>query len=130
VLPGRAVLLTDGESDAPPPDGTPHMMISVAAGGPAQTGDRGAFAQDVFAAVRGVRDVHIQSSEPLRILGQPGYQIMANGKFGPSGVNVTIVQWIRFGSGAYLHLLGVAAAPQWTAAYARFRQVRDGVDVR
>jgi hypothetical protein len=29
-----------------------------------------------------------------------------------------------------MHLIGVARTEAWTGAYARFRQVRDGVDTR
>ena len=40
------------------------------------------------------------------------------------------MQWLRFGGSAYLHLVGVARSDGWTQAYARFRQVRDGIELR
>ena len=40
------------------------------------------------------------------------------------------MQWVLFGGGAYLHLIGVAPTPAWVAAYGRFRQVRDGIVLR
>ena len=52
--------------------------------------------------------LRINSSEPLRIGGQQGHQIMARGRDGATGDEVTIVQWLRFGGSAYLHLVGVA----------------------
>jgi hypothetical protein len=41
-----------------------------------------------------------------------------------------VVQWLRFGGGAYLHLIGVSRTDAWTPAYTRFRQVRDGIESR
>jgi hypothetical protein len=84
----------------------------------------------VFAGIPNLKDVRITSSEPLRINGQQGHQIMARGKDASTGTEITIVQWLQFGSGAYLHLVGVTRTEGWTEAYARFRQVRDGVETR
>ena len=84
----------------------------------------------MFATIPNMKDVRISSSEPLRIGGQQGHQIMAHGKDGASGDEITIVQWLRFGGGAYLQMIGVARTDAWTPAYGRFRQVRDGVDLR
>ena len=84
----------------------------------------------MFEGVPNLKDVRISSSEPLRIGGQQGHQIMARGRDGATGDEVTIVQWLRFGGSAYLHLVGVARSDGWTQAYARFRQVRDGIELR
>jgi len=37
---------------------------------------------------------------------------------------------MRFGSSAYMHMIGVARSDGWVSAYARFRQVRDGIDTK
>ena len=55
---------------------------------------------------------------------------MANAKDPATGADVSLVQWLRFGSGAYLHLVGMATTPTWTQAYARFRSVRDGLEAK
>ena len=130
VIAGRAVMLTDGATVGPGPHVDTHMVIAVAPGGPTQPAERDRFAQDVFGTIPNLKDVRISSSEPLRIAGQQGHQIMARGRDGGSGEEITIVQWLRFGGGAYLHLIGVARTDGWTPAYARFRQVRDGIDLR
>jgi hypothetical protein len=127
VMAGRAVLLTDATDPAKSP-GEPHIVVAIAPGGPAQNGDRGNFAQDVFSAIPDLREVRIDSSEPLRVGGAPGHQIMAHAK--QNGADVTVVQWLRFGNNAYVQMVGVAPASAWTAAYARFRQVRDGIEGR
>jgi hypothetical protein len=130
LLAGRAVMLTDAAPDASGPTVDPHMVVAISPGGPSQSADRDAFARDVFLTIPNLRDVRITSAEPLRIIGQQGHQIMAQGKDNASGAEVTIVQWLRFGGNAYMHLVGVAPTGAWTPAYARFRQVRDGIEPR
>jgi hypothetical protein len=130
VMAGRAVMLTDGKAELPEARTEPHIVVAIANGGPAQSGDRGEFARQVFGTIPNLKDIRVTSSEPLRIAGQQGHQIMAQGKDTATGIDVTIVQWLRFGSGAYLHFVGIARTDAWTAAYGRFRQVRDGIDTR
>jgi hypothetical protein len=43
---------------------------------------------------------------------------------------VMVVQWLRFGGGGYLQMIGMARADTWTAVLARLRTVRDSVDLR
>jgi hypothetical protein len=130
VIAGRAVMLTDGAADGGTSKVDTHMVVAVAPGGPGQASERDRFANDVFASIPNLKDVRINSSEALRISGQQGHQIMARGRDGASGQEITIVQWLRFGGGAYLHLIGVARTDGWLEAYARFRQVRDGIEAR
>jgi len=131
VVPGRAVMLSDAMPDVSTTiAGTldPHIFVAVAPGGPAQTSERDAFARDVFATIPGIKEVRITNAEPLRISGQQGYQIMAEAK-DPSGLRpVTVVQWLRFGGGAYVQMVGIALTDGWKDAYARFRSVRDGIE--
>jgi hypothetical protein len=130
IIAGRAVMLTDGPLNQPAAAVDTHILVALAPGAPAQAADRGRFAQEVFASGPNMKDVRINSSEPLRIGGQQGHQIMARGKDSATGDEITIVQWLRFGGSAYLHMLGVAKSDGWTHAYSRFRQVRDGIDLR
>jgi hypothetical protein len=129
IIPGRAAILSDTPGD--PSSAAPtQILVSVAPGGPAQTSDREAFARDVFAAVPNLRDVRVVTSEPLRILGQPGHQILAQGRDAAGARPVTVVQWLRFGGGGYLQIIGVAPIEAWPEAYPRFRAVRDGIEPR
>ena len=68
-----------------------------------------------FAEIGGIRDVRITMSEPLRIGGQSGYQTMAGAKDTRSGADVMVVQWLRFGSGGFLQMTGIARADTWTS---------------
>src|SRR5262245_30517891 len=130
VIPGRAIMLTDSPTDDLGPEVDAHIVVAVAPGGPGQASNRDAFARDLFGSIPNVKDVHVRSAEPLRIGGQPGHQVMAVGKDARTGNDVNIVQWLRFGGGAYLHMIAVARSSAWIPAYARFRQVRDGIDLQ
>jgi hypothetical protein len=133
VVSAGAIMLTDGAIQGAKP-GAPgvdtHMVIAIAPGGPAKAAERGSFARDVFSTIPNLKDVRFESSEPLRITGAQGYQIIGRAKDGASGQEITVIQWLRFGGGAYLHYIGVARSEGWTPAYARFRQVRDGIEAR
>jgi hypothetical protein len=40
------------------------------------------------------------------------------------------VQWLRFGGGGYLQMVGIARADAWPRTLARLRTVRDSVELR
>jgi hypothetical protein len=130
VLMGRGVLLSDAAADAAGNRVEPHMIVSVLPGAEAQPGDRDDIARQIFRGIPNLKDVHVTAAEQLRINGQQGHEIMATAKDPSTSADLTLVQWLRFGGGAYLHLVGLAPTPVWTQAYARFRAVRDGVEPR
>jgi hypothetical protein len=137
VIPGRAVKLSDAPATASgPPEAAleTHILVAIVPGGPAQSSERDTFARDVFATVPSIvpnlKDVRVENSEPLRIGGQQGYQILANGRDAAGGAALTMVQWLRFGGGAYLQMVGIARSDAWKDAYPRFRSVRDGIEPR
>jgi hypothetical protein len=39
-----------------------------------------------------------------------------------------VIQWLRFGGGVFLQMVGIARADIWTDELARLRQVRDSID--
>src|SRR5262249_6250668 len=123
VVPGAAIQLTDGPGDAFEAD-QPNMVISVSPGGPQQSGDRDAFARLALGDLPPMKDVRISGSEPMRINGQPGHEIRAEAKDAKTGADIQIVQWLRFGTGAYLRIIGLAPKSSWTEAFMRFRTVR------
>ena len=134
VVPGRALMLSDAPAaDAPgPPDARmePHIFVAISPGAPMQAADRDAFARDVFATVPNLRDIRITTSEPLRIGGQQGHQILADARDPTGTATLTVVQWLRFGGSAYLQMIGITRADAWKDAYPRFRSVRDGIEAR
>jgi hypothetical protein len=130
VLPGRGVLLTDVATDAAGNAIQPNIIVALMPGGPAEAGDRDDIARQIFRGIPNLKDVRITASEQLRIGGQQGHEIMANAKDPATGAALSLVQWLRFGGGAFLQLVARAPTPAWTQAYARFRAVRDGIEPR
>ena len=100
IIPGRAVMLGDAVTDVsgrPGPGMEPHIFVTVAAGGPAQTSERDAFARDALAAVPNLKDIRLTTSEMLRMRGQHGHQIIATARDAAGAHALTVVQWLRFG---------------------------------
>ena len=126
VSPTGSVILAEGKLDSDEPQ--PFMIVSVERKGPAEAADRALFARDLLASAP-VRDLTLQSAESMRINGSPGHEIRAQGK-GPRGDTVSLVQWLRFGPGGFLRIIGVSPADKWDQAFGRFRTVRDGIDMR
>jgi len=130
VLPGRAIVLVDPASQTAEAAGTTakaRMFISVLPGGPEETADRDNFARVTFGQIVGIKDVRLQDAGPLRIASQPGYQTLAKAKDAGSGAEVMVVQWLRFGSGGFLRMIGIARADAWPEMFGRLRAVRDSV---
>jgi len=123
VLPNGVVILSEK------PDGNPYgaayIVVSVVGGGPSQPEDRPRFAQDLLRSSP-VRDLTITSGENIRINGLPGSELRATAK-DASNAPVKVVQWLRFGSGGFMRIVGVSPTAEWDAMFPRFRAVRDGI---
>jgi hypothetical protein len=131
VVPGRAIVLVDVPADQVADDpnaaAKARMFIAALPGGPEDVGDRDNFARAAFGQIVGIKDVHVQTAEPLRIANQPGYQTLAKAKDGGTGADVMVVQWLRFGSGGFLRMIGIARLDAWPEMFGRLRSVRDSV---
>jgi hypothetical protein len=130
VLPGRAIVLVDPANQSAEGAGATakgRMFISALPGGPEEPADRENFARVAFGQIVGIKAVQVQDAGPLRIDSQPGYQTLAKAKDAGSGADVMVVQWLRFGSGGFLRLIGIARADAWPEMFGRLRAVRDGV---
>jgi hypothetical protein len=125
-----AVLLTDGPDEETTTGKQLQFVAAVAPGGPAQPGERGDFARRSVATMPGFKEMRITSAEPIRLNNQPGFEVRAEAKNARSDLDVSIVQWIRFGSGGYLRMVGVSPRTEWDRTYPRFRAIRDGITPR
>jgi len=132
VLPGRALLLIDarGNHDAEA-SGFPlnaRLLIAALPGGPAEPNDWANFARETFDSIVGIKDVQVQMSEPLRISSQSGYQTLAKAKEGKTDTDIMVVQWLRFGTGGFMQMIGISRADVWSDEFPRLRAVRDSID--
>jgi hypothetical protein len=129
LSPGAALVLADRD-EASGFEPAPFMVIGVLGATPPETDNRGRFAQQSATAIPGVRDARITMSEPIRIDGMPGYETRIDATSGKDNTSVTVVQWLRFGGPHMLRIIGSAPRDQWSAAFPRFRAVRDGIQPR
>lgn len=131
MLPAGSTLVLTDATDEDSLDTAPYMLIGIMGSGPATPDDRGRFAQQMAASLPGLREARITSSEPLRIDGTPGYETRIDAVTGKDNTPVTVVQWLRFGSGnSTLRIVAGAKRTEWIAALSRFRAVRDGIQPR
>jgi hypothetical protein len=136
VLPGRAVMLdnpvataaNDTGKDAPPAAPNARFLIAAVPGGPNEAEDRANFARVAFDQIVGIKEVRIQDAEPLRIGNISGFQILAKAKDAQSDADVMVVQWLRFGTGGFMQMIGIARAEAWPDVFNRMRAVRDSID--
>jgi hypothetical protein len=126
VMPTGTVILADKADEKSL--SRPIMIVSIGRGGPAEASDRGRFARDLVATAP-VRELSIKSAESMRINNAPGHEIRAEGK-DPTGKPLSMVQWLRFGAGGYLRIVGAGPSGEWDQMFGRFRTVRDGIDMR
>jgi hypothetical protein len=134
VLGNTGVVLTDGVKDTPTLGDQPMFAVMIGQGGPEQATDRANFARNLFAGLGDVKDLHIinGSGDMLRLGGGTlvTHELQAEAKEAFSDTPVKLVQWVRFGSGTFIRMLGIARADKWSVAYPHFRAVRDGVAPR
>jgi len=138
VLRRRALMLSDamptgangGGKDDADNKARAHFLIAAVPGGPADPADRANFARLSFDEIGGIRNARLTMSEPLRVGGQSGYQIMADAQDAGTGADIKVVQWLRFGGGGFLQMIGIAPAASWTGVLARLRTVRDSVELK
>lgn len=128
ALADGSALLTDGPNDTITAADQPYILIAVPPVPAPQPDEREGFARRLLAATPGVKDIRIVRSEPLRISGQPGHQMIAEAKDDPSATPVTMVQWLRFGPGRFLHIFGLARTEVWQSVFTRMRTLRDGIE--
>jgi hypothetical protein len=130
LAPGSTILLADATEETGI-DASSFMVIGVIGSAPTQPEDRGRFAQQAAGQIPGLRDGRITMSEPLRIDGSPGYETRVEATSGKANIPVTVVQWLRFGSGNQaLRIIASTPRDQWSKAFPRFRAVRDGIQPR
>jgi hypothetical protein len=142
VLPGRALMLVnevtgkeaatnspdDGNVDAAGHPIDARFLVAALPGGPTEPKDFDDFARVLFDRIGGLAEVRVQDAEPMRIGNQPGYQTLAKAKSPQSGTDLMVIQWLRFGTGGYMQMIGLARADIWPAVFMRLRTVRDSID--
>lgn len=124
---GPTIFLTEGPKDIAEPGEQPLMIVAAAPGGPAEPAQRDNFARTMFSSTGSFKDVRIVSTDLIRLNAMQTHQILAEAKDSKTGADIKIVQWVRFGNGAFLRFIGVSTSDAWPEAFTKFRTIRDGV---
>jgi hypothetical protein len=130
LAPGAALLLADS-TDETGLEKSPFMVLGSISSAPERPDDRGRFAQQAATQIPGLREGRITMSEPVRIDGMPGYETRIDATSGKDNTPVSVVQWLRFGTGnVALRIIASTPRDGWEKAFPRFRAVRDGIQPR
>jgi hypothetical protein len=129
AMPAGAIMLTEGPQDDDASD-QPYLIVSLAPGGPQEPSDRETFARRLLTSIPTLVDTRVVMREAMRIGGQPGMEIRVEGRDARTGEAVMLVQWVRFGTGAFTRVVGITRKDKWADIFPRFRAVRDGVELK
>ena len=125
--PEGTTVLTLGPNDTTLPAEQPYFMMTPRAVEPPQAAERERFAQRMLVGFVSNPQLRIVSSEPVRIAGGPGHEIIAETKDKVTGDDLVMVQWLRFG-GNVLQMFGIARRDQWADVLPRMRALRDSFE--
>ncbi len=128
--PDGTAAFTLGPKDTPLPAEQPYFMIATRGGETPAAADQDRFARGVLGTFLGAPDLRVTGSEPLRIAGRQGHEVVAEMKDSQLGVELIVVQWLRFAPDGFVQLLGIARKDQWTDTLPRMRALRDAIEAR
>jgi hypothetical protein len=127
ATPNGTAVLTFGPDDTPLPVEQPYFMVAARPGEPPAAAEQDRFARRALAEFSARGADRIVSSEPLRIGGASGHQIIAESRDERTGDTLVMVQWLRFTAGGTVQMFGIARKDQWAEMLPRMRAIRDGL---
>jgi hypothetical protein len=127
---GTTVFLTDGAKDPADVTTQPLFIISIGNGGPEEASARANFSRTMFSSLNDFKDVRIVGTDVIRADSLQTYEIQAEAKDAKTDAPVNLVQWVRFGHGAFIRFVGIARSDTWKDAFPKFRAVRDATKPR
>ena len=131
VIGGSAALLAQDPGASLDVAGQPLVLVTMNAGAPPQdAAERDRFARKVLADAPGIKEIRIRRSEPLRVGGAQGHEILADAKDVKGENELVVAQWLRFGITGHVRMLALVRKDGWTEVYGRLRALRDGIDPR
>jgi len=125
--PDGVAVLTFGPNDTSLPVEQPYFTVATRAADPPSAVERDSFARRALMTFT-KPDLRIVSSEPIRIGGAQGHEIVAETKDERTGDELVLVQWLRFGAGGMIQMFGIARKDQWAEVFPRMRALRDGFE--
>ena len=119
-------MLTFGAERHDAAGGAALLHVALRAAEPPQASERDRFARRALTAFVNRPDLRVVTSEPVRIGGEQGHEIVAESRDPRTGDELMTVQWLRFGTSGFVQMFGIARKDQWAAVLPRMRALRDG----
>jgi hypothetical protein len=123
----NAVVLTKGARDTIHALDQPHIVIGIGTSGSATQREWPRVAEVAFESFPGFVERKITAAEMIKVDGMPAYEIRAEAKDAVTGAPLVIVQWLRFGAGSFVQIIGITSKENWSRDFPQFRAVRDGI---
>ena len=124
--PNGTAVFTFGPNDTTLPAEQPYFMIAPRAVEPPPAAERDQFARRALMSLLNRPDLRVVSSEPIRLPGAQGHEIVVESEDRQTNQPLMIVQWLRFGTGGVTQMFGMARKDQWADMLPRMRALRDG----
>jgi len=124
--PDGTAVFTLGPSDSTLPAEQPYFVIAPRPADPPSASERDSFARRTLAAFVNSPDLRIVASEPLRINGAQGHELIAESEDRATKSPLMMVQWLLF-DGSVVQMFGMARRDQWADALPRMRALRNGL---
>ncbi|MBV8837571.1 MAG: hypothetical protein JO000_13600 [Alphaproteobacteria bacterium] len=119
---------TFGPRNTPLPAEQPYFIVATRVAALPPPAERDRFAQRMLMAFGGRLDLHIVSSEAIRVGAVAGHEIVTESKDDKTGDDYVSVQWLLFGTNGFAQMIGIARKDQWSAVLPRMRALRDGFE--
>jgi hypothetical protein len=138
IIPGRALLLVDApeyphliaKGGLPEFEFDGRFIANAVPSSPNDPQERASLARDAFRTIEGLKEIQVTMAEPVRIDNQEGFETVASAKDVNSGTGLMVIQWLRFGGGATLQMIGISRAAIWDRELSRLRSIRDSIAFR
>ncbi len=129
--PDGIALLTYGPNEAATAEQQPFFLIATPKEPAPRPGERENFARQLLATAWDFKEARNLQSETIRIGHDQGHQIVGEITSSKTGVELKVIQWLRFGNAnTYLQMLGVARRDVWDEVLPHMRAVRDGIGAK
>jgi hypothetical protein len=125
--PAGVAMLTDGPNDTTRPADQPNVIVLTRPSELPAAAQQENFARRALADFVDPTRFRVVRAEPIRIGGQPGFELLGTTQDRGDAVDLTMVQWLRFGSTGYVQMLGAARTSLWPEIFPRLRTIRDGI---
>lgn len=126
--PDGTAVLTLGPNHTTLPVEQPYFLVAPRWTEPPPASERDRFAQRALMSFVNRPDLRVVTSEVVRIGGQQGHEMVAESIDERTGDPLMIVQWLRFGSGGFVQMFGIARKDRWAEVLPRMRALRDGFE--